>query len=85
MFAAIDDARRFYDGLSGQIASVDTTSPAKAEVLAALLEVDQALAAFERALHEGINKKGSKLARSAHRRMKASANGLKTAAQGLTA
>jgi hypothetical protein len=84
-FAALDDARRFYEALSAQIASIETISLAKGQVLSALAGADQSLAAFEQALHAGINRKGARLVRGARKRVRASANELKAASEGLSA
>jgi hypothetical protein len=82
-FAAIDDIRRAYVSLSGQIASIQTSSPAKADVLDALQAADRGFAALDEALREGVNKPGAKLARKAHRLAKQAAKQMKSARAGL--
>ncbi len=83
-FAALDDIRRFYASLSGEVAGVETASTAKADVLAALALLDQGYAALEDSLHEGIDKKGVKLARKSRKRIRRAAKDLEAAREGLT-
>jgi hypothetical protein len=83
-FAALDDVRSFYAQLGGEIASIETASPAKADVLAALELLDLGHAGFEDSLHEGIDEESVKLARSARRLLKQAGKDLETAREGLT-
>jgi hypothetical protein len=83
-FAALDDVRSFYAQLGGEIASIETASPAKADVLAALELLDLGHAGLEDALHEGIDEEGAKLARRARRLLKQAGNDLESAQEALT-
>ncbi len=82
-FAALDDVRSFYAQLGGEIASIETSNPAKGDVLAALDVLDRGHAGLEDALHEGIDEEGAKLARSARRLLKRAGKDLETAREGL--
>lgn len=82
-FAALDDIRSFYADLGGQIASIETSSGAQSEVLAAFTALDQGHATLEEALQEGIDKRGAKLARRARRLLRRAGKDLEAARRGL--
>ncbi len=78
-FAALSDIRRSYAALNGEIASVETTNPAQADVVSALATFDQGLAVLEEALQAGVNETGAELARDAKKLTKHAARQLKAA------
>lgn len=82
-FAALDDVRTAYSSLATEIDAIETASPSKDAVIAAITSLDQGLSLLEEALQGGVGRSETKLTKRASRQMKRAGNDLRAARAGL--
>jgi hypothetical protein len=78
-FDAIEDTRRAYSELLGQVDSIQTSNGAKADVIDALAAADDGLARFASGLETGVSKRGLKRVKSARKVLKRAGADLESA------
>lgn len=64
-FDAIDDTRLVYADLIAQIQAIETTSPAKADVISALDVMDLGFGSYAKGLRTGVSRRGQRRLKSA--------------------
>ena len=78
-FDALANIRQFFRDLRGTINVVDTSDPAKGDVLDSLDELDRGFGIYESALEVGISRKGNARMRSAKAKLKRASQDLQAA------
>jgi hypothetical protein len=64
-FDAIDDTRQAYEELRAQIDGIESSNPAKADVIAAIGVLDEGLDRFANGLETGVSKRGKRRLKTA--------------------